>query len=72
MNSQKRLLICALLVGAAFPLPVRYHLHFGEALDFEGDPDDDDAVIEEMVWTVKAAIQTMVNEGLEARDSVFF
>jgi 1-acyl-sn-glycerol-3-phosphate acyltransferase len=61
-----------LLVGAAFPLPVRYRLQFGEALHFEGDPDDDDAVIEEMVWTVKAAVQGMVNEGLKRRESIFF
>jgi 1-acyl-sn-glycerol-3-phosphate acyltransferase len=61
-----------LLVGAAFPLPVRYRLRFGQPLEFVGDPDDDDSVIEEMVWTVKQTIQGMLSEGLAARDSVFF
>ncbi len=61
-----------LLVGAAFPLPVRYRLYFGEPLVFDGDPDDDDSVIEEKVWTVKQTIQGMINDGLKARPSVFF
>ena len=39
---------------------------------FDGDPDDDDAVIEEKVWLVKATIQSMLNRGLKARKSIFF
>ena len=37
-----------------------------------GDPDDDDAVIEEKVWVVKATIQSMINQGLMDRKSLFF
>lgn len=59
-------------LGAPFPLPVRYRLHFGEPLRFDGDPDDDDAVVEEKVWVVKATIQSMVNQGLQQRPSIFF
>lgn len=56
----------------ALPLPTKYRLHFGEPMRFGGDPDDDDAVIEEKVLIVKAAIQSMLNHGLKARKSVFF
>jgi hypothetical protein len=61
-----------LLLGAAFPLPTKYRLHFGEALRFEGDPDDDDAVVEEKVWVVKQTIQSMINRGLRERKAVFW
>ena len=61
-----------LLLGAPFPLPTKYRLHFGEALRFEGDPDDDDAVIEEKVWVVKQTIQSMINRGLRERKAVFW
>lgn len=58
--------------GLQLPLPTRYHIHFGKPLQFEGDPDDDDAVIEEKVWVVKTTIQEMLNQGLKARKSLFF
>lgn len=61
-----------LLPFGALPLPTRYRIYFGEPMRFEGDPDDDDAVIEEKVFVVKATIQSMVNRGLKARKSVFF
>jgi 1-acyl-sn-glycerol-3-phosphate acyltransferase len=54
------------------PLPTKYRIYFGEPLHFEGDPDDDDAVIEEKVWAVKATIQTMLNRGLKERRGLFF
>jgi len=61
-----------LVPGGMLPLPTRYRLHFGEPLQFRGDPDDDDAVIEEKVWVVKATIQAMLNKGLTERKSLFF
>jgi 1-acyl-sn-glycerol-3-phosphate acyltransferase len=61
-----------LLPFGALPLPTRYRIYFGEPMRFEGDPDDDDAVIEEKVFVVKATIQSMINRGLKARKSVFF
>lgn len=60
------------LPGGALPLPTRYRLQFGDPLYFRGDPDDDDAVIEEKVWVVKATIQSMLNRGLMERKSLFF
>lgn len=65
-------LIPQLLFGMAFPLPTRYRLYFGEPLEFSGDPDDDDAVIEEKVLVVKKTIQSMVNRGLKERRAVFW
>jgi 1-acyl-sn-glycerol-3-phosphate acyltransferase len=58
--------------GGQLPLPIRYRLHFGEPLHFHGDPDDDDSIIEEKVWVVKATIQSMLNKGLLERKSLFF
>jgi len=53
-----------LLPGGPMPLPTRYRLYFGEPMTFRGDPDDDDAVIEEKVARVKGKIQSMLNRGL--------
>jgi 1-acyl-sn-glycerol-3-phosphate acyltransferase len=61
-----------LLLGFPAPLPTRYRLYFGEPLRFDGDPDDDDAVIEQKAWIVKSTIQTMIDRGLAERKSVFF
>ena len=61
-----------LLPGGQLPLPTKYRIYFGEPMRFAGDPDDDDAVIEEKVWLVKATIQSMINRGLKARKHVFW
>jgi len=53
------------------PMPVKYHLYFGEPLHFQGSPTDDDAVIDEKVETVKAAIETLFERGLRERRGVF-
>lgn len=60
------------LLFGGMPLPTRYRIQFGEPMRFGGDPDDDDAVIEEKVFAVKATIQSMLERGLKARKSVFF
>ncbi len=64
-------IIPQMFIGMLAPLPVRYRLYFGEPLHFRGDPDDDDTVIEEKVWVVKAAIQSMIKRGLDEREGVF-
>ena len=61
-----------LLPFGALPMPTRYRIYIGEPMRFDGDPDDDDAVIEEKVFVVKSMVQSMVNRGLKARRSVFF
>ncbi len=59
------------LVLTPIPLPVRYHLEFGEPMWFEGDPDDEDRVIEEKVEEVKEKISEMLAAGLERRTGIF-
>ena len=54
------------------PLPVKYHIYFGEPMHFTGNPSDEDEVIGEKVEQVKAEIATMLAEGLAARRSLFW
>lgn len=61
-----------LFLGLWVPLPTKYRLYFGEPMVFSGDPDDDDAAIEEKVWRVRATIQSMVNRGLKERRAIFW
>jgi 1-acyl-sn-glycerol-3-phosphate acyltransferase len=61
-----------LLPGGQMPLPTRYRLYFGEPMRFDGDPDDDDGVIEEKVARVKVTIQSMLNRGLKQRTAIFW
>lgn len=61
-----------LIPGGQMPLPVKYRIYIGEPLLFDGDPDDDDAVIEEKVWMVRATIQSMINRGLKERRGLFW
>jgi 1-acyl-sn-glycerol-3-phosphate acyltransferase len=61
-----------LAFGFLAPLPTKYRLYFGDPLTFDGDADDDDAIIAEKVWAVRAAVQGMLNRGLRERRSVFF
>lgn len=65
-------IIPQLFAGMMLPLPTKYRIYFGEPLRFTGDPDDEDSVIEEKVWTVKATIQSMVNRGLKERKAIFW
>jgi len=61
-----------LLPGGQLPLPTKYRITFGEPMSFEGDPDDDDAVIEEKVAKVRGTIQSMLNRGLKERKNIFW
>jgi 1-acyl-sn-glycerol-3-phosphate acyltransferase len=60
------------LPGGMLPLPTKYRLWFGEPMYFAGDPDDDDAVVEEKVWLVRQTIQSMLNRALSDRKHVFW
>ncbi|HAN32291.1 MAG TPA: glycerol acyltransferase [Myxococcales bacterium] len=63
----------ALLLGplAMVPAPVKYRIYFGEPMSFEGDPNDDDAVIAKLVAEVKGAIQDLMDRGLRERAGIF-
>ncbi|MEW5740180.1 MAG: lysophospholipid acyltransferase family protein [Myxococcota bacterium] len=58
--------------GLPFPLPTRYRIYFGSPMFFTGRADDDDAELEKKVKVVKAAMQTMIDQGLKARKAVFW
>jgi len=61
-----------LVPGGQLPLPTRYRIEFGAPMRFEGDYDDDDAVIAEKVQRVRLAIQSMLHQGLKERRSIFW
>jgi 1-acyl-sn-glycerol-3-phosphate acyltransferase len=54
------------------PLPVKFHVKFGEPMQFSGRFDDEDAVIDEKVARVEARVQALIEELLSARKSLFF
>jgi len=56
---------------AYLPLPVRFHLRFGEPLRFEGPFDDEDEIIEGKVQQVMARVQQIIDETLAQRTGVF-
>ena len=55
-----------------FPLPVRYHIHFGEPMEFRGNANDEDEVIGKKVEQVKDRIHDMIQAGLRRRSSWFW
>jgi len=55
-----------------FPLPSKYRITFGDPLFFTGGADDDDAELEKKVKVVRAAVQSMLEQGLKARKAVFW
>lgn len=55
-----------------FPLPVRYHIYFGEPMEFRGNPNDEDEVIMRKVEQVRERIDDMIQRGLRQRRSWFF
>ncbi len=56
---------------ALVPLPVKFRLHFGEPMTFEGDPNDEDAAVEDRVDVVKDSIRDLIQEGLDEREGWF-
>ena len=58
-------------VAGFVPLPVKFHLRFGEPMHFSGDPTDEDAAVEAKVERVKQAIRGLVADGLASRETWF-
>jgi 1-acyl-sn-glycerol-3-phosphate acyltransferase len=52
------------------PLPVKYHLWFGEPMRFSGGNEDDDVELERKVAAVKRSIEGLLRRGLTARASI--
>ncbi len=57
---------------APLPLPVKYRLYFGEPMRFDGDPDDDEEILDDKVKQVRHCIQSMIHVGLREREHVFW
>lgn len=53
------------------PLPVKYRIHFGEALRLEGDPEQPDQELQAQVDRVRDAIALLIEEGLAERRGWF-
>ncbi len=53
------------------PLPVKYHLYFGEPITFEGSPTDEDAVVQQRVDVVRKVITDLFERGRGERRGVF-
>jgi len=60
------------LVITPFPYPVRYHIYFGEPMEFRGNANDEDDVIGKKVAQVKKRIHDMIQTGLRQRRGIFF
>lgn len=61
-----------LLPGGQLPLPTKYRIEFGDPLYFDGDPDDEDAVVEKNVAVVREKIEELLRRGLAERKHVFW
>ncbi|UCE87869.1 MAG: acyltransferase family protein [Deltaproteobacteria bacterium] len=53
------------------PLPVKYRIHFGKPLRFDGDPSEEDADIERRVEVVTRAIADLLERGRHDRSGIF-
>jgi 1-acyl-sn-glycerol-3-phosphate acyltransferase len=53
------------------PLPVKYRIHFGDPIRFDGDASEDDESIERQVGRVKDEISLLIEEGLAQRKGWF-
>ena len=58
-------------LGFLAALPVKYRIHFGEPLHFDGDPGDTDAAIEERVECVRKAVAALLERGRRQRTGIF-
>jgi len=58
-------------LGPAMALPVKYRIHFGEPLRFEGSATEEDATIQEKVDVVKDALRGLRARGLRQRTGIF-
>lgn len=58
-----------------FPMPVRYHLHYGPPIpvhqDYTPDQADDPEILIEAAARVKEAVHNLIQEGLKQRKGVF-
>jgi 1-acyl-sn-glycerol-3-phosphate acyltransferase len=58
-------------LGIAMALPVKYHLHFGAPLHFEGRADEEDEAIEDRVQVVRKRLAALLDRGRRERRGIF-
>jgi 1-acyl-sn-glycerol-3-phosphate acyltransferase len=58
-------------LGVVAALPVKYRIHFGEPLHFEGDGNEEDDAIQERVEVVKGAMSALLAKGRAERPGIF-
>lgn len=56
---------------AMVPLPTKFYVDFGEPMHFEGPFDDEDEVIDQKVEQVRARVQSLIDDRLAKRTSIF-
>lgn len=61
-----------LSVAGLLPLPTRYRIYFGEPMRFEGTGNEEDEVINKKVEQVRSVMQKMVDDGVSAREHIFW
>ncbi len=49
------------------PYPVRIRVYFGEPMEFTGDPNEEDSVVDEKVLLVRRRVQELLRKGLKDR-----
>jgi 1-acyl-sn-glycerol-3-phosphate acyltransferase len=58
-------------LGLLVALPVKYHIYFGEPLHFEGDPNEEDTVVQKKVDEVRRSITDLFARGRSERRGIF-
>lgn len=63
------------VVATPLPMPVRYHIHYGEPIPlherFASEDADDPAIVAAAAAEVRAAVEGLLEEGLARREGVF-
>ncbi|MCA9773011.1 MAG: acyltransferase family protein, partial [Myxococcales bacterium] len=54
------------------PYPAKIRLYFGEPMEFKGDANDEDVIVERKVRRVRSRLQSMINDGVKRREHVFW
>ena len=50
---------------------MKYRIYFGKPISFDGDPDEEDAAIEQRVDVVRHEITAMLQRGVAKRSGIF-
>jgi len=58
-------------LGLLVALPVKYHIYFGEPLRFDGDPNEEDTVVQRKVDVVRRVITDLFARGRSERRGIF-